>query len=111
MDSGLEKLKYDLQYYKYPIDSCKMNITWYNVFKKLSQAQMLYWHLKTYGKITTMHAEAIYGISHPPKRIEYIRKWLRDNKTGFVITNEHKDGLNRWGKKVKFDEYTLKKGL
>lgn len=106
---GLEKLKYDLSYFGYSIDSKKMSQSWYELFKKTTQIQKLYWHLITYGHITTREAQEIYGIAHPPKRIQNIRDHMVENNSPYKIVNVHMDGFDRWDNKCRYDEYTMQK--
>lgn len=86
-----------------------MPIEWFVVFSRKTQAQMVFWHLEKYGKITNQQAHDIYGIRHCPSVIRDLRDMFREKQAPYKIDNNHIDGFNRWGKKTTYDEYTLKR--
>lgn len=86
----------------------KCNYTWFLVFKDLTQAQKVWWHLKTFKKVTTMDVELIYFFPHPPGIIRDIREKLVDEGSDYHISNKEKQGVTVWGKPCKYYEYTLK---
>jgi hypothetical protein len=68
----------------------------------------LWWHLKTYKKITSANAEDIYRFRHPPSIIRDIRKKLISDGANYQIDNVTKVGIDWWGNTCKYDEYTLR---
>ena len=95
-----------LNYYHYKTDN--LNYYWFTVFRKLTQAQKLWWHLKTYGKVTSAEVERIYLFCHPPSVIRDIRKKLIQEGSDYQIDNITKEGFDIWGNACKYDEYTLR---
>lgn len=83
-------------------------IEWFLIFSRKTQAQMVFWHLNNFGKITNQQAREIYGIGHCPSVIRDLRDMFREKKAPYRIENVTIDGFNRWGKKTKYDEYTLR---
>ena len=83
-------------------------IEWFILFGKKTQAQMVLWHLQTFGKITRLQATEIYGIGYPPTPIKELRDMFQEKKAPYIIENVTIEGINRWGKETRFDEYTLK---
>lgn len=88
-----------------------MPIEWFVIFSRKTQAQMIFWHLQKFGKITNQQAHDIYGIRHCPSVIRDLRDMFREKHAPYTIENEHIDGVNRWGKKTTYDEYTLREAL
>ena len=82
-------------------------IEWFVIFSRKTQAQMIFWHLENFGKITNQQAHELYGIRHCPSPIRDLRDMFREKNAPYKIVNEHIDGINRWGKKTKYDEYIL----
>lgn len=112
MDEGIE-----IAYNKF-IQRLKLNgynlskpIEWFVVFSRKTQAQMLFWHLQTFGKITRSEADEIYGVGHCPSVIRDLRDMFRDKNAPYRIINVTINGYNRWGKKNTHDEYTLEELL
>lgn len=95
-----------LSYYHYSTDG--ISYSWFQVFRKLTQAQKLWWHLKKYGKITSAEVERIYLFCHPPSVIRDIRKKLIQEGSDYQIDNVTKEGYDIWGNACKYDEYTLR---
>lgn len=85
-------------------------LEWFIVFSRKTQAQMIFWHLQKFGKITNQQAHEIYGIRHCPSVIRDLRDMFRDKQAPYRITNVTIDGFDRWGKKTTYDEYTLEEG-
>lgn len=109
MDKGIE-IAYNrfiqrLEIYGYELS---MPIEWFVVFSRKTQAQMLFWHLEKFGKVTREEADEIYGIGHTPSVIRDLRDMFREKHAPFYIKNITIDGYNRWGKKTRYDEYTLR---
>lgn len=96
-----------LQKYKYNVNTSKYNLSWFSVFRSLSQQQKIWWHLKTFGKVTTMDVELIYFFPHPPGIIRDIRDKLKQERMDYAIGNVEKNGYTVWGKPCKYYEYTL----
>ena len=104
IEIAYNRFKMNLEMFGFTIDK---PIEWFVIFSKNTQAQMLFWHLKQFGYITNQQAQQIYGISHCPTPIKALRDMFIKEKMPYKIINEHIDGVNRWGKKSKYDEYTL----
>jgi hypothetical protein len=68
----------------------------------------MWWHLKTFKKITSANAEDIYHFRHPPSIIRDIRKKLISEGFDYQINNVTKEGVDWWGNACKYDEYTLR---
>lgn len=97
-----------LRLYNYDIDArTTVSFEWFLVFRKRTQAQKMWWHLKLFNKITSADAEDIYGFRHPPSIIRDIRKKLKQENSQYWIENITKTGVDRWGNACKYDEYTL----
>ena len=96
-----------LKKYKYDINTNKFNFNWFMLFRNLSQQQKIWWHLKTFNKVTTMDVELIYFFPHPPSIIRDIRDKLKLDGMDYIITNVEKNGYTVWGKPCKYYEYTL----
>lgn len=91
---------------------CEFNapLEWFVIFSRKTQAQMIFWHLQKFGKITNQQAHEIYGIRHCPSVIRDLRDMFKDKQAPYRITNVTIDGYDRWGKKTTYDEYTLEEG-
>lgn len=96
-----------LNLYKYDTSKLNISYTWFLVFRKRTQAQKMWWHLKTFKKITSANAEDIYHFRHPPSIIRDIRKKLISEGSDYQINNVTKEGVDWWGNACKYDEYTL----
>ena len=95
-----------LSYYSYP--TYDITLSWFMVFRKLTQAQKLWWHLKRYKKVTSAEVERIYFFCHPPSVIRDIRKKLIQENSEYQIENVTREGFDIWGNVCKYDEYTLR---
>ena len=93
---------------KYGYSTEGISYSWFLVFRKLTQAQKLWWHLKTYGKTTSAEVERIYFFCHPPSVVRDIRKKLIAEGSDYQIDNVKKEGYDIWGNTCKYDEYTLR---
>lgn len=96
-----------LNQYKYDTSHINISFDWFLVFRKRTQAQKMWWHLKTFKKITSANAEDIYHFRHPPSIIRDIRKKLISEGSDYQINNVTKEGVDWWGNACKYDEYTL----
>lgn len=88
--------------------SLSMPIEWFIIFSRKTQAQMVFWHLQNFKSITNQQAHDIYGIRHCPSVIRDLRDMFREKNAPYRIDNESIEGVNRWGRKTKYDEYTLR---
>ncbi len=70
----------------------------------MTQKQRLIKHLYAHGKITSLQAINLYGITRLSARI-----WELRHNEGMEITNRHVSGKNRYGEKINWDEYILVK--
>lgn len=68
---------------------------------KESQDKVLLDHLKRHGKITSMEAFELYGITRLSARIYELKR------DGNVITSNQKTTKNRYGNSVTYSEYEL----
>lgn len=82
-------------------------LEWFIVFSSKTQSQMIFWHLQQFHKITNQQAHEIYGIRHCPSVIRDLRDMFKEKNAPYRIENVHIDGIDRWGKKTTYDEYTL----
>ena len=98
-----------LRYYHYSTEG--ISYSWFMVFRKLTQAQKLWWHLKRYKKVTSAEVERIYFFCHPPSVIRDIRKKLINERSDYQIDNVTREGFDIWGNNCKYDEYTLREVL
>lgn len=96
-----------LRLYHYDTNNLNISFSWFLVFRKRTQAQKMWWHLKTFKKITSANAEDIYHFRHPPSIIRDIRKKLISEGSDYQINNVTKEGVDWWGNACKYDEYTL----
>ena len=87
--------------------SISLPLEWFVIFSRKTQAQMIFWHLQHFKSITNQQAHDIYGIRHCPSVIRDLRDMFRERQAPYRITNVSIDGVNRWGKKTTYDEYTL----
>ena len=71
----------------------------------VSQAERVYNHLQVFGFITNAQAHEMYGIRHLPSVIRDIKKKYNIE----FEPNERVTGVNRFGEKVWWDKYILKK--
>lgn len=71
----------------------------------VSQAERVYNHLQVFGFITNAQAHEMYGIRHLPSVIRDIKKKYNVE----FEENERVTGVNRFGEKVWWDIYRLKK--
>lgn len=71
----------------------------------VSQAERVYNHLQVFGFITNAQAHEMYGIRHLPSVIRDIKKKYNVE----FEENERVTGVNRFGEKVWWDRYRLKK--
>ncbi|NLE04237.1 MAG: hypothetical protein GX638_05465 [Crenarchaeota archaeon] len=69
--------------------------------QSMKQWERVLLHLEKYGKITNMQCHELYGIRHAPSVIRVLRQ------KGYKIINERKQGINRFGDKVFYDEYII----
>lgn len=67
----------------------------------MNQKQMILRHLRDYGHITSYEAFTEYGITRLAARIHDLRA------DGHNIKSMVQYARNRYGKKVKFEKYTL----
>lgn len=70
----------------------------------MNQRQRVLNHLKTYGKITSLEAIELYGITRLSAQI-----WRLRHEDGYIITSTLKSGLNRFSERVHYTEYSLLK--
>lgn len=66
-----------------------------------NQCQLVLMHMKKYGSITHLEAEAEYGIARLASRINDLRR------QGYAITSELISGRNRRGEPSHFARYRL----
>jgi hypothetical protein len=71
----------------------------------VSQVERVYNHLQVFGFITNAQAHETYGICHLPSVIRDIKKKYNVE----FEENERVTGVNRFGEKVWWDIYRLKK--
>ena len=76
------------------------------LLKGKSQVEKVWWWLQVHGRITNMQCHEIFGIRHCPSVIRDLRKKLAN--TEWEIINERKEGCNRFGEPVWWDDYVLK---
>lgn len=69
----------------------------------MTQKEMIYQHLLDNGSITSMEAIANYGITRLSGRIHDLRK------EGKKIISTREENTNRYGRKVVYDRYVLRK--
>ena len=69
--------------------------------EKMSQCEMVLYHLQNVGTITTATAFLEYGITRLASRICDLRK------KGYKISSVTTSGKNRFGKVIYFSTYTL----
>lgn len=67
----------------------------------MTQKEMILRHLEEYGKITSFEAFVEYGITRLAARIHDLRA------DGYKIKSTVQYARNRYGKKIKFERYTL----
>lgn len=78
-------------------------------FKKMPQADKVWWHLSNFGSITVTICKKLYGIQYCTSAIRDIRKNLRlYGGNRFYIDSIESKGFDRWGNKTNFITYTLK---
>lgn len=68
----------------------------------MSQVERVYAHLQIRGNITNAEAHNLYGIRHLPSVIRDIKKKYNVN-----ITDEWKDGKNRYSEKCRWKVYKI----
>jgi hypothetical protein len=71
----------------------------------VSQAERVYNHLQIFGSITNAQAHEMYGIRHLPSVIRDIKEKFNAE----FEPNERITGCNRFGEKVWWEKYILKK--
>ena len=69
----------------------------------MTQKEMIYQHLLDNGSITSMEAIQHYGITRLSGRIHDLRK------EGKKIISTREENTNRYGRKVVYDRYVLRK--
>ena len=67
---------------------------------KMTQGDIILWHLQNVGTLTRAQAMSEYGIVELPARITELKK------LGYNITSERGTSINRFGK-VRFNIYKL----
>lgn len=67
---------------------------------KLTQRDIILWHLENMGPLTRAQAMSVYGIVELPARIVELKK------LGYKITSEKGHSTNRFGK-ISFNIYKL----
>lgn len=70
----------------------------------MKQSQRIIEHLNKYGKITSLEAIDLYGITRLSAVI-----WRLRHEDGYIITSTLKSGLNRFSERVHYTEYSLLK--
>ena len=81
-------------------------------FKKMPQAEKVWWHLQNFGSITVSLSKKLYGVQYCTSAIRDIRKNLiiyGGNR--FYIDSVESKGYDRWGNKSNFVVYTLKDAI
>ena len=68
---------------------------------KMTQCDMVLWHLENVGTLTRAQAMAEYGIVELPARIVEL------TKRGYNIVSDKGTSVNRFGKTVHFSVYRL----
>ena len=71
----------------------------------MSQEQRILEHLKKYGSITTWESFERYGITRLSAKIYNLKK------LGCIFDEEIIKKTNRYGKKISFKKYILRKGV
>lgn len=79
----------------------------FNQLKGKSQADKVLWHLENHGRISNAQAHELYGIRHCPSVIRNVKEILIKNGGKYEIINERKNGCNRFGEPVWWDDYVL----
>lgn len=69
----------------------------------MTQTDRILNHMRNYGPITGRVAHDMYGIERLGARVWELKK------AGFDIRSEMVEGVNRWGEKVHFKKYWLRK--
>lgn len=67
----------------------------------MTQKEMVLRHMKEMGSISSFEAFAEYGITRLAARIHDLRE------DGYNIKSSVHDARNRYGKKVRFERYTI----
>jgi hypothetical protein len=86
----------------------EMTFEEFEKFAGCSQPKKLWWHLKQFGFITNKDCHEFYGIRHCPAVIRDLKDNLKYFGAGDAqIVSVEKSGVDRWGNKTPFVEYTL----
>lgn len=71
--------------------------------EKITHADRVLDHIKTFGKITSLEAFAQYGITRLSAAI-----WVLRHEKGLEIADAYVERVNRYGDVVRFKAYYLK---
>lgn len=86
----------------------KMDFEEFKKFARYTHPQKLWWHLQEFGFITNRDCHEFYGIRHCPGVIRDLKNNLKIYGAGDKqILSVEKSGVDRWGNKTPFVEYTL----
>ncbi len=75
--------------------------------KGKSQQDKVLWFLENYGRISNQQSHTLLGVCHLPEIIRQLRKRFLKFDMKYEIVNERKDGCNRFGEPVWWDDYVL----
>jgi len=80
----------------------------WNILQGKTQTGRIRWHLLEFGRISNEQAHSLYGIRHLPRRIMDLEEELKTENSDYWIDHISKTGVNRFGEKCIFVDYTLK---
>ena len=77
--------------------------------RRITQSDIVFWHLQKYGRITNLQCHELYGIRHCPSVIRDLKKKLVQQGCEYEIICERKKGCSRFGAKTWWKDYILVK--